>query len=240
MTTTSPGRATDSAAATSSINAPASTSMRWIAGSPTRNRWAVPAATATLTPSRQLGAGGGPHHADTRHHVLEGEGATRRARAGIATQPARDGVATEVEHRSVPAVQLADQLAEDPLERRGEQLGAALLTQLRDEGLGHGGEAGDVGEQGGAGHRPVDGLAPREGATPILGEVGRGVVREHGARSAVSAGGGGHRTDTCTLRLPITRPAVSRTSTCNRWSVPARHEARAPTTGTVNRPLSAS
>ena len=56
----------------------------------------------------------------------------------------------EVDDVAAAPVELVDDRVEDPAERRGQLLGAALRAELVGERLGERGESGDVGEEGGA------------------------------------------------------------------------------------------
>ena len=101
--TTSPGVAWCSAAASSSINDPASTSISWISGSPATKRRALPTTMATLSRQTEHGAGRADELAVALHRLLHGERARRPADAVVTVDPAGDGIAAEVDDDAAAA-----------------------------------------------------------------------------------------------------------------------------------------
>ncbi len=124
---------------------------------------------------------GDPRYAP--HRLLHRQGAGDAGQPVVAVEPARDGVAAEVHDDAAMAVQLAEDGVEDDVERGGQLFGPPLCAELRDESLGEGGEARDVGKDGRAAD-PVGDRDPRgEGPPAVTGDVCLDVVDEHARAS---------------------------------------------------------
>ena len=167
--------------------------MSWMSGSPTTKRRAEPVATATLS-ARRTSA---PPGVVTTPSRAIASCIARRSGGGpqpvVAVEPARDGVAREIDDVAASAIELLDDGMEHPPDVRGQLLGAALGTELLGEGLGQWRETGDVGEQGRTAN-PIGHLdLGREGTPAIAGDVCLGLVAGERDRA------GGHR------RCPLSR-----------------------------------
>jgi hypothetical protein len=99
-----------------------------------------------LHPERDRGAAGDLDAALARERVLHREGRSGGAEPVVAVEPARDGVAAEVDDAAAVAVDLCDQRVEDAVEVRAQRLRCAVAAERVRERLGQRGEAGDVGE----------------------------------------------------------------------------------------------
>ena len=128
--TTSPGVAWCSAAASSSISAPASTSMSWISGSPTTKRRAGPTTTATFSARRTTVPVGVTNSPVRAIASCIASPQRRRADPVVAVEPAGDGVTTEVDDVAAEAIELGDQRLEDAVQAGGQLLRTALRPEL--------------------------------------------------------------------------------------------------------------
>lgn len=162
-----------------------------MAGSPTAKRLTSPVAMPTL---RERVTGGGFAEGDlglAAHRLLHREGAGDRAVAGVAVEPAGDGVAGEVDDAAAVGVDVADEGVVDAVEVAGEFLDAAAGAEFAGEGFGEGGEPGDIGEQGGAAGAGGQVTAFGHGLVPVACDVGsRGL---HGNTQGAAGSGGGWR-----------------------------------------------
>ena len=69
---------------------------------------------------------GRDHFVETRHRVLHGERARRRAQAVVAVDPAGDRIAAEVDDATTEAVELGNERVKDAVQVCRDHLGAAL------------------------------------------------------------------------------------------------------------------
>ena len=71
--------------------------------------------------------------ADPSHRLLHGERARRRPHAVVPVEPAREGVAAEVDDVAAEAIEVGDHGVEHPVQGRRQLLGAALRPHARPQ-----------------------------------------------------------------------------------------------------------
>ena len=105
------------------------------------------------------------------HRLLHREAAGGRARAVVAIEPARDGVAAEIDDLTGEAMQLLDQGVKHPVQMLRQLFGPAVRAKLCGKRLGQRGEAGDVREKCRTVNAVGHGLPARERPTAVTGNV---------------------------------------------------------------------
>jgi hypothetical protein len=143
-----------------------------------------------LHPELDGGASSGGDRLDARHGLLHLEPTGRSQHTVVAIEPARNGVAAEVDDAAAEAVQLAQHGIEDHVEHGRELLGPPLRPQLGGQCLSEGRETGDVGEDRRA-RNPVEHRRPgRQRPPAVTSDVGLDVIGQQVRRRCRPPGAG--------------------------------------------------
>ena len=126
---------------------------------------------------------GGADLPDVGHRLLHGQTAGDGPQPVVAVQPARDGVAAEVDDVPAVRVQPGQQGLEDPAEDGAQLVRAAARAELGRQRLGERGEPGDVDEQGRPAHAGGQVDARGDRPSPVTCDVRLRVVRHRPWRS---------------------------------------------------------
>jgi len=112
------------------------------------------------------------------HRVLHREAAGGRTRAVVAIEPARDGVAAEIDDLTAEAMELLDQGMKNPVQMLRQLFGPAVRAKLGGQRLGQRGEAGDVREKCRTVNAVGHGLAARERPAAVARNVSLKVLQQ--------------------------------------------------------------
>ena len=115
------------------------------------------------------------------HRLLHREAAGRRARAIVAVEPARDGVAAEIDDLAPEAAEFLDQGMKHLVQMLRHLFGAAVSAKLGGKGLGQRGEARDIREESRTVNPVGDGLLPHQGSKAITGYVSLKMLQQFAA-----------------------------------------------------------